>query len=76
MIPRRLRPQAALSAAGLALALLSASGPATGQAGVAGRVTNAPSAAERYWVTLRDKTGVQFDPQRDFSPEARARRRR
>ena len=33
-------------------------------------------AAERYWVTLRDKNGVQFNPAHYFSPEARARRRR
>ncbi len=31
---------------------------------------------ERYWVTLRDKAGVAFDPVRYFAPEARARRRR
>ena len=33
-------------------------------------------AVERYWVTLRDKNGVQFSPAHYFSPEARARRRR
>ena len=33
-------------------------------------------ATERYWVTLRDKSGVTFDPAHYFSPEARARRRR
>ena len=37
--------------------------------------TPAP-AAERYWVTLRDKNGVAFNPARYFAPEARARRRR
>ena len=31
---------------------------------------------ERYWVTLRDKDGVAFDPARYFAPQARARRRR
>ena len=31
---------------------------------------------ERYWVTLRDKNGMAFDPVRYFAPEARARRRR
>jgi len=30
----------------------------------------------RYWVTLRDKQGVGFDPVRYFSPAARARRQR
>ena len=30
----------------------------------------------RYWVTLRDKQGVGFDPARYFSPAARARRQR
>ena len=33
-------------------------------------------ATERYWVTLRDKNGVAFDPARYFAPEARARRHR
>jgi len=30
----------------------------------------------RYWVTLRDKQGVSFAPERYFSPQAQARRRR
>ena len=43
----------------------------------AAQVPNAgPVPAERYWVTLRDKNGVAFDPARYFAPEARARRRR
>ena len=32
--------------------------------------------ATRYWVTLRDKHGVRFDPARYFSAAARARRTR
>ena len=40
----------------------------------AAQTPNATS--ERYWVTLRDKNGVAFDPVRYFSPEARARRAR
>lgn len=76
MIPPRLRLQAALSAAGLALALLSVPGSTAGQAKVTGQVPNAPQSAERYWITLRDKNGVPFDPQRYFSPQAQARRRR
>ncbi|MDB5268928.1 MAG: hypothetical protein JWP58_1968 [Hymenobacter sp.] len=30
----------------------------------------------RYWVTLRDKAGVRFDPARYFAPAAQARRAR
>ncbi len=30
----------------------------------------------RYWVTLSDKKGVEFDPKKYFSPEAQARRAR
>ena len=37
----------------------------------------APAPAnERYWITLRNKNGVEFNPTSYFSPEARARRRR
>jgi serine protease AprX len=43
--------------------------PAVGQA-----IKGEPTA--RYWVTLRDKKGVEFDPRRYFSAEARDRRRR
>ena len=42
----------------------------------AAQVPAAALASERYWVTLRDKHGVAFDPARYFAPEARARRRR
>ena len=35
-----------------------------------------PAPATRYWVTLRDKRGVSFDPARYFSAAARARRAR
>ena len=30
----------------------------------------------RYWITLRDKNGVHFNPSHYFSPAARARRAR
>ena len=41
------------------------------------RAQAAPTAAPaRYWVQLRDKQGVGFDPARYFSPAARARRQR
>ena len=33
-----------------------------------------PVVPARYWVTLRDKNGVRFDPKRYFSPAAQARR--
>ncbi|TDN39522.1 hypothetical protein A8B98_20050 [Hymenobacter sp. UV11] len=36
----------------------------------------ATAAPGRYWVTLRDKQGVGFDPAQYFSPAARARRQR
>ncbi|MBH8556907.1 S8 family serine peptidase [Hymenobacter sp. BT442] len=39
------------------------------------RARSAPPTA-RYWVTLRDKSGVGFDPARYFSPAAQARRAR
>ena len=48
------------------LALLGAAG--------AGRAQPAPPA--RYWVTLRDKNGVSFQPEQYFTPAARARRAR
>ena len=35
-----------------------------------------PPPVARYWVTLRDKKGVRFQPGQYFSLEARARRRR
>ncbi|MDO7873544.1 S8 family serine peptidase [Hymenobacter sp. ASUV-10] len=40
--------------------------------------TEAPAqqAPARYWVTLRDKQGVRFAPERYFSPQAQARRQR
>ncbi len=63
-------------ATGFALALLVVAGPVAGQAQAAGWPTGWPQKTERYWVTLRDKAGVRFDPQRYFSPRARARRRR
>ena len=62
--------------AGLALALLGAAGPVAGQVWAAASRATPPPAAERYWVTLRDKTGVAFDPGQYFAPEARARRAR
>lgn len=46
-------------------------GPATGRGAEPGQ---APLA--RYWVTLRDKQGVAFDPQRYFTAPARHRRTR
>ncbi|GAB3588342.1 S8/S53 family peptidase [Hymenobacter daeguensis] len=58
-------------AAGLAL-LLGAAGPAAGQG--PGPEQPARQCPARYWVTLRDKSGVRFDPARYFAPAARARR--
>ena len=63
-------------AVGLALALLGAAGSVAGQKWSAGPAPKPPQPAERYWVTLKDKNGVRFNPQRYFAPEARARRRR
>ncbi len=63
-------------ATGFALALLVVAGPVAGQAQAAGGPTGWPQKTERYWITLRDKAGVRFDPQRYFAPQARARRRR
>ncbi len=40
------------------------------------QASRAAEPASRYWVTLRDKQGVGFDPAQYFSPAARARRRR
>src|SRR6476661_648268 len=39
---------------------------------------SAPSrlATARYWVKLRDKNGVSFNPKKYFTPQARARRQR
>ena len=51
------------------IVLLALAGPAGAQPSPA-----APPA--RYWVTLRDKAGVCFDPARYFSPQAQARRQR
>ncbi|GAB3865836.1 hypothetical protein GCM10028824_05330 [Hymenobacter segetis] len=58
------------------LSLLGATGPvaAMGQPGTSLPENQHPS--ERYWVTLRDKSGVRFDPARYFSPAALARRTR
>jgi serine protease AprX len=54
----------------LFLGLLAAPGPARAQgAPIAG-------APVRYWVSFRDKAGVQFDPSHYFSAAALARRRR
>ncbi|MDQ2792667.1 MAG: hypothetical protein M3Y12_01465, partial [Bacteroidota bacterium] len=76
----RRRLAAGRYAAGLALVLLGAAGPATGPVRAGGLPPSPPSRppqpAERYWITLRDKAGVRFSPQRYFAPEARARRRR
>jgi serine protease AprX len=69
-------PKTVLWATGLALALLSATGPAAGQSEAAGLLPDSPQKTERYWVALTDKSGVRFNPQRYFSPQARARRRR
>ena len=61
-------------AGGCALVLLSMAGPGAAQAlPTAAPATHHPV---RYWVTLRDKTGVSFDPTRYFSPAAQARRAR
>lgn len=35
-----------------------------------------PPPPARYWVVLRDKAGVRFDPATYFAPQAQARRRR
>ncbi|GAA4505975.1 hypothetical protein GCM10023172_34610 [Hymenobacter ginsengisoli] len=42
----------------------------------AGRAQVPAAGPARYWVSFRDKAGVQFDPARYFSPAAQARRRR
>ncbi|WP_375419400.1 S8 family serine peptidase [uncultured Hymenobacter sp.] len=55
----------------LLLALPAAAGPAA-----PGSARPSPQILARYWVTLRDKNGVRFDPARYFAPEAQARRRR
>ncbi|MBO2010957.1 S8 family serine peptidase [Hymenobacter negativus] len=64
-------------AIGLVLALLGAAGPGAGQAPAVGQSAVMPPATQhptRYWVTLRDKSGVRFDPAHYFSPAAQARR--
>jgi serine protease AprX len=61
---------------GLAWALLGSAGPVAGQARAAASRATPAQVAERYWVTLRDKTGVAFDPGQYFASEARARRAR
>ena len=48
--------------------------PGTGHAPPAPQPNGPPLA--RYWVTLRDKDGVAFDPNTYFVPAAQARRRR
>jgi serine protease AprX len=59
-------------AIGLVLVLLGLASPGAGQApAVKTLVSQRPA---RYWVTLRDKSGVSFDPARYFSPAAQARR--
>ncbi|GAA4358598.1 hypothetical protein GCM10023185_24460 [Hymenobacter saemangeumensis] len=61
--------RAALAMLGLAWGMAQ-SGSAQAQAG------RARPAAARYWVTLRDKNGVSFNPSHYFTAAARARRRR
>ncbi|WP_305010382.1 S8 family serine peptidase [Hymenobacter mellowenesis] len=48
-------------------------GPAAAQPNPAAHPAEQPT---RYWITLSDKTGVEFNPGRYFAPEARARRQR
>ena len=55
--------------------LLLTGGLLTAALPAAARRPPAPPAA-RYWVQLRDKAGVRFDPAAYFAPAARARRRR
>ncbi|MET4073064.1 S8 family serine peptidase [Hymenobacter sp. UYCo722] len=63
-------------AVGLVLTLLGAAGPVAGQKWSVGSTSNSAQPTERYWVTLKEKSGVRFNPQRYFAPEALARRRR
>ena len=59
-------------AIGLALLLFGTARPLAGQILSASQAVSPRPA--RYWVTLRDKSGVSFDPMRYFSPAAQARR--
>jgi hypothetical protein len=61
-------------AVGLGLLLLGTAGPSAGQAPPAEQAPSQRPVPVRYWVTLRDKSGVRFAPARYFSPAAQARR--
>jgi subtilisin family serine protease len=70
----RIRKRLDCQAVALTLGLLGAAGP--GAAQTAGAAAPAERLATRYWVTLRDKSGVHFTPADYFTPAAQARRAR